>query len=165
MNIGKYCMGTLHASTARETIIRLENEPMNSPEVLVNLVDVFIIMRRFNLNGKITRVVGELVETAGMSNKTILLSSLWSYDLGSGKFQKSAVSSEYRDRLAEVSGKTTVEVMDELKVRANILKLLLKQGIKEMKEVTAFCRKYSNDAEAAITDFGAKRQDLLKEKI
>jgi len=106
MNIGKYCMGTLHASTARETIIRLQNEPMNSPEVLVNLVDVFIIMRRYNLNGKIARVVGELVETAGMSNKTILLSSLWNFDLGSGKFHKSAVSSALRDRLAKVCGKT-----------------------------------------------------------
>jgi len=165
MNIGKYCMGTLHASTARETIIRLQNEPMNSPEVLVNLVDVFIIMRRFNEDGKIARVVGELVETAGMTNKTILLSSLWSYDLGSGKFHKSAVSSEFRDRLAQVSGKTPLEVMDELKVRANVIKLLVKQGIKGMREVTEFCRKYSADPEAAIASLGAKRQDLLKEKV
>ncbi|MDO8662971.1 MAG: ATPase, T2SS/T4P/T4SS family [Candidatus Omnitrophota bacterium] len=165
MNIGKYCMGTLHASTARETIIRLENEPMNSPEILVNLVDVFIIMRRFNLNGKIARVVGELVETAGMTDKTILLSSLWSYDLGAGKFQKSAVSSEFRDRLAQVSGKTSVEVMDELKVRANVIKLLVKKGIRGMKEVTEFCRKYSVDPEGAIADLGAQRQDLLKEKV
>jgi len=138
---------------------------MNSPEVLVNLVDVFIIMRRFNVDGKIVRVVGELVETAGMTNKTILLSSLWSYDLGSDKFHKSAVSSEFRDRLAQVSGKSTVEVMDELKVRVNIIKLMVKQGIKGMKEVTEFCRKYSADPEAALAILGAKRQDLLKEKV
>lgn len=162
MNIGKYCMGTLHASTARETIIRLENEPMNSPEVLVNLVDVFIIMRRYNLNGKIARVVGELVETAGMSNKTILLSTLWNFDLGSGKFHKSAVSSEFRDRLAQVCGKSSAEIMDEVKVRSNIIKLLLEKGIKEMKQVTEFCRKYSSNPEAAIADLGTKRQDLLK---
>ena len=165
MNIGKYCMGTLHASTARETIIRLENEPMNSPKVLVSLVDVFIIMRRFNLNGKITRVVGELVETAGMTDKNILLSSLWSFDFGTGKFHRSAVSSEFRDRLAQVSGKTSVEIMDEIKVRANVIKLLLQKGIKDMEKVTEFCRRYSNNPEAAIADLGAKRQDLLKEKV
>ncbi len=165
MNIGKYCMGTLHASTARETIIRLENEPMNCPGILVNLVDVFIIMRRYNLDGKIVRVVGELVETAGMADKTILLSSLWSYELATAKFQKSAVSSEFRDKLAQVSGKTAVDIMDEIKVRANVLKLLVKQGIKDMKEVTAFCRRYSTDSEAAIAELGAKYQDLLKEKV
>ena len=162
MNIGKYCMGTLHASTARETIIRLENEPMNSPAVLVNLVDVFIIMRRYSMNGKISRVVGELVETAGMTDKTILLSSLWSYDLGSATFRKSSVSSEYRDRLAQVSGKTTVAIMEEIRVRANIIRLLIKKGIKSTKDVTELCRKYSEDAQGAIESLGTKRQDLLK---
>lgn len=162
MNIGKYCMGTLHASTARETIIRLENEPMNAPEVLVNLVDVFVIMRRYSLNGKITRVVGELVETAGIGDKIILLSTLWTYDLATSRFIESSVSSEYRDRLAHVSGKTPPEIMAEIKVRANILKLLSKKGIKEMKEVTNFCRKYNSNPQEAISELGVKRQDLLK---
>ncbi|MDO8581210.1 MAG: ATPase, T2SS/T4P/T4SS family, partial [Candidatus Omnitrophota bacterium] len=45
-NIGKYCIGTIHALTSREAIIRLQNEPMNIPEMLVNLIDVFIVMKR-----------------------------------------------------------------------------------------------------------------------
>jgi len=162
MNIGKYCMGTLHASTARETIIRLENEPMNAPVVLVNLVDVFVIMRRYNIGGKIVRVVGELVETTGIADKTILLSTLWSYDLGTANFRESAVSSEYRDRLAQVSGKTSVEVMDEIRLRANILRTLLKKGVKSMEAVTLFCRKYATDPNSALEELGVKRQDLLK---
>ncbi len=162
MNIGKYCMGTLHASTARETVIRLENEPMNTPKVLVNLVDVFVIMRRYNLNGKITRVVGELVETAGIGDKIILLSTLWTYDPLTNRFKESSVGSEYRDRLAQVSGKTVPEIMAETKVRANILKLLSKKGIKEMKDITNFCRKYSVDSPGAIAELGVKRQDLLR---
>ncbi len=156
MNIGKYCMGTLHASNARETIIRLENEPMNAPAVLVNLVDVFVIMRRHNTNNKVTRVVGELVETAGMADKTILLSTLWNYDLAVGRFNEAAVSSEYRDRLANVSGKTPVEIMDEIKFRAKILKALLEKGIKEMAEVTAICRKYISDPKAVIAELNIK---------
>ncbi|MCK9572570.1 MAG: Flp pilus assembly complex ATPase component TadA [Candidatus Omnitrophica bacterium] len=160
MNIGKYCMGTLHASTARETIIRLENEPMNAPEVLVNLVDVFVIMRRYNINGRIARVVGELVETAGMADKMILLSSLWTYDLGAGRFKESSVGSEYRDRLAQVSGRSTVEIMEELRIRASIIRLMVKKGIKEMKEVTEFFHKYAANADGAITSLGVKREDL-----
>lgn len=156
MNIGKYCMGTLHASTARETIIRLQNEPMNVPEVLVNLVDVFVVMRRYSINGRIVRVVGELVETAGMANKVILLSTLWTYDLGSGSFKESSVGSEYRDRLAQVSGKSTVEIMEELKTRANIIRMMIKKGIKEMKDVTEFFHKYAANAREAIASLGVK---------
>ncbi|MCX5702208.1 MAG: ATPase, T2SS/T4P/T4SS family [Candidatus Omnitrophica bacterium] len=157
MNIGKYCMGTLHASTARETIMRLENEPMNVPEVLVNLVDVFVIMRRYNINGRIQRVVAELVETAGMERKMVLLSSLWAYDLASTKFQELAVSSIYRDRLAQISGKSAKEIIEELRLRSNLLKILLEKGITDIKEVTRICRKYANNHDAVMNELNLKK--------
>jgi hypothetical protein len=135
---------------------------MNAPVVLVNLVDVFVIMRRYTIGGKIVRVVGELVETTGVADKTILLSTLWSYDLGTSSFRESAVSSEYRDRLAQVSGKSPAEVMEEIRLRANILRMLVKKGIKNMEAVTLFCRKYAADADAAIAELGVSRKDLMK---
>ena len=162
MNIGKYCMGTLHASTARETIMRLENEPMNVPEVLVNLVDVFVIMRRYNIDGRIQRVVGELVETAGMEKKLVLLSSLWSYDLVKGQFQESTVSSIYRDRLVQISGKSAKEIMEEIRVRANLITILLAKDIKDMKDVTKICRKFTTNRQAVISELGLKKEDLLR---
>jgi len=162
MNIGKYCMGTLHASTARETIMRLENEPMNVPEVLVNLVDVFLIMRRYNINGRIHRVVGELVETAGMEKKMVLLSSLWAYDLVKGQFVESNVSSIFRDRLVQISGKTAKEIIEEVRIRSNLLKILLERDIKEIKEVTRICRLYAIDRNTVISELGLKKEDLLR---
>lgn len=162
MNIGKYCMGTLHASTARETIMRLQNEPMNVPEVLVNLVDVFVIMRRYNINGSIKRVVAELVETAGMERKMVLLSSLWSYDLAANKFIEPTIGSVYRDRLALISGRSAKEIIEELKVRARLLDVLLKQGTEDFKSVTEFCRKYAANPKETIAELGLKREELLR---
>jgi flagellar protein FlaI len=162
MNIGKYCMGTLHASTARETIMRLENEPMNVPEVLVNLVDVFLIMRRHNIDGRIERVAGELVETAGMEKKMVLLSLLWSYDLTRGQFHESAVSSIYRDRLVQISGKSAKEIIEELRIRANLITILLEKDIKDMKDVTKICRKFTTNRQEVINELGLKKEDLLR---
>jgi len=159
MNIGKYCMGTLHASTARETVMRLENEPMNVPEVLINLVDVFVIMRRYNMNGRIQRVVGELVETAGMEEKKVLLSSLWSYDLPKLAFVETAVSSVYRDRIALISGRSPREIMHELKLRARIIKELLDGDINDSKRITELFRRYSSNPKSVIEELD------LKEKI
>lgn len=159
MNIGKYCMGTLHASTARETVMRLENEPMNVPEVLINLVDVFVIMRRYNMNGRIQRVVGELVETAGMEEKKVLLSSLWSYDLPKLAFVETAVSSVYRDRIALISGRSPREIMHELKLRARIIKELLDRDINDSRRITELFRRYSSNPKSVIEELD------LKEKI
>lgn len=162
MNIGKYCMGTLHASTARETIIRLQNEPMNVPEILVNLVDVFVIMRRYNINDRIQRVVGELVETAGMERKMVLLSTLWSYDLGKLQFVESAVSSVYRDRLAHISGKSPKEIIDELKLRTQVLIKLVEKKITDINQVTKICRRYIVDTSSVLSELGIKKEEVLR---
>ena len=162
VNIGKYCMGTLHASTARETIMRLQNEPMNVPEVLINLVDVFVIMRRYNIDGRIQRMVGELSETSGMEQKMVLLSTLWSYDLPAHAFRESGVSSVYRDRLAYISGHPSKDIMVELKLRANIMKLFLDRNITNIVDITNFCRRYAVDAQSAIESLGLKKEELLR---
>ena len=153
MNIGKYCMGTLHASTARETITRLTHEPMNIPEMLVNLVDVFVIMRRYVINGEVRRMVGELVETAGMEKNTVLLSTAYSYDLAEGEFVESS-SSIYRDRLAQISGKTSKEIMEEVRRRSMFLRVMAEKDIREFRAVTLMCRKYISDPNAAFKELG-----------
>jgi hypothetical protein len=137
---------------------------MNVPEVLVNLVDVIIIMRRFNDNGRIQRQVGELVETAGMEEKTILLSSLWSYDFAKSKFHESVVSSVYRDKLALVNGKIPKDVIDELKVRTHLMRYLTEKNILDFKEVTEFCRSYSISPSNTLEKSGLKREDLLQQR-
>jgi len=153
MNIGKYCMGTLHAATARETITRLTNEPMNIPEILVNLVDVFVIMRRYVLDNEVLRVVGELVETAGMEENTVLLSTVASYNVGVKDFLESG-SSIYRDKLAKISGKTPKEIMEEINRRSIVLKKMAEKDIREFREVTLMCRKYISDPYAAFKELG-----------
>lgn len=162
MNIGKYCMGTLHASTARETIMRLQNEPMNVPEVLINLVDVVVIMRRYSMDGAPKRVIGELVETAGMEEKKVLISSLWYYDIPRHDFIETAVSSVYRDRLAAISGKSPMEIMREIKVRARIIKALLNADIRDSHKLTEIFRRYCLDPHSVLEELNLKREDLLK---
>lgn len=158
MNIGKFCMGTLHASTSRETIMRLENEPMNVPEVLINLVDVFVIMRRYNVGGKIKRVVGELSETAGMEEKQVLLSALWTYDLSKLDFHESAVSSVYRDRIALVSGRSSKDIIGELKLRTRIIKALVEKDISDSGRLAELFRRYSHDPHSVINELGLKEE-------
>lgn len=162
MNIGKYCMGTLHASTARETIMRLENEPMNVSEVLINLVDVIVIMRRYVSDGSTKRVIGELVETAGMEEKKVLISSLWYYDIPRHDFIETAVSSVYRDRLAAVSGKSPMEIMQEIKVRARIIRALLDADIRDSHKLTEIFRRYCVDPRSVLEQLSIKREDLLR---
>lgn len=163
VNIGKYCMGTIHALTAREAIIRLHNEPMNVPETLINLIDVFIILKRYHVDGKLFRVVDEVSETSGMENTKVLLSQVFKYNYDQNRVVAVSPSTVYRDRLAQQSGLLAKEIIAETWIRAQVLKVLSERGITTVKEVSTFCRYYSKNPQQAMASLNLDRQQMLKE--
>ncbi len=160
-NVGKYCIGTIHALTSREAIIRMQNEPMNIPEMLVNLIDVFIVLKRYHVKDKIFRVVDEVSETSGMERVKILLSSVYKYNYDSHEFCQMNPSTVYRDRLAQESGLTAKDVMQEHMIRSFLLKELDKRDMTTLKEVTTFCRAYSKNPVETMKGLGFDRDELL----
>ena len=161
-NIGKYCIGTIHALTSREAIIRLQNEPMNIPQMLVNLIDVFIVLKRYHVKDRMFRVVDEISETSGMEQVKILLSQVYKYDYDTHQMKQLTPSTVYRDRLAKQSGLTPREIMQEHLLRAFLLEQLDKRDMSSMKEVSTFCRAYSKNPDEATASLGFDRTELLR---
>ncbi|MFH0752980.1 MAG: ATPase, T2SS/T4P/T4SS family [Candidatus Omnitrophota bacterium] len=163
MNVGKYCMCTIHALTSREAIMRLQNDPMNIPEVLVNLIDVFVVLKRFHIEDKVFRVVDDISETGGMEQKKILLSPVYKYNYDQNRVVMMSPSTIYRDRLAREAGLSPRDIINETLVRAIVLKQLHAQGVHTFVDVTTFCRAYRQDAADAMNRIGLNRKNLLKE--
>ncbi len=163
-NVGKYCISTIHALTCREAILRLQNEPMNIPEVLVNLIDVFVVLKRYHVQDKIFRVIDEVSETSGMEHKTILLSHIFKYDYEQNTIKGVSTSTVFRNRLAQQSALVPKDIIDEVYIRTIILSTLAEKGLTTMKEVTSFCRFYNKDSQAALAGLGFSRDKLLKGK-
>jgi flagellar protein FlaI len=163
INIGKYCMSTIHALTSREAIIRLSNEPMNVPNMLIGLIDVFVILKRYHVDGRIYRVVEEVSETSGMENSKVLLSHVFKYNYDQKKVMAVSPSTVYRDRLAQETGLNPREIIAETWIRANILKNLSDRGVHTIKEVATFCRYYASNPTEAMQKVGLDRQKMLKE--
>ena len=154
MNIGKHCMGTIHANSARETILRLQSEPMNIPESLIGLINVIITMRRYYNKGKAFRVAHEISETAGLQERRVLLSCLWEYDIAGKRFLKTAPSSIFRDRIAQMADVSPKRIMEELTIRAKILKAIKNSKISELEEVSNICEQYRQNPKKVIANFG-----------
>lgn len=163
-NIGKYCMCTIHALTAREAIIRLQNEPMNIPEILVNLIDVFVVLKRYHVGERVFRIVDEISETGGMEQSKILLSPTFKYNYDRQVLQMVSPSTVYRDRLAAQSGLLPRDIIDELIVRAHALNELGARGMHTMKDVTTFCRSYKESPLECLAHLGLDRVAILREQ-
>jgi len=163
VNIGKYCIGTMHALSARETITRLHNEPMNVPDVLINLIDVFIILKRYHVKGKLYRVIDEISETSGMESSKVLLSHVFKYNYEQNHVAAVSPSTVYRDRLAQESGLTPRDVINETWIRAAILKTLDNKDVHTIKEVSTYCRYYATHPKEAMSKIGLDRERMLKD--
>ena len=142
MNIGKYCMATIHASTVRETIMRLQSNPMNVSETMINLIDIIVVMKKIDTNGQVHRVCDEIAETAGLEQKMVLIGQLWKFDSASANFRMVMPTTTYRDRLAEASGLSGRLIFDEIKKRRDYLERLVVEKIKDVKDVSVLCERY-----------------------
>jgi len=163
VNVGKYCMGTIHALSARETITRLHNEPMNVPEALINLIDVFIVLKRYHVKGKLFRVIDEISETSGMESNQVLLSQVFKYNYEQNHVMAVSPSTVYRDRLAHETGLTPRDIINETWVRAAVLKALDDRDIHTIKEVSTFCRYYALNPTDAMLKISLDRERMLKD--
>jgi flagellar protein FlaI len=163
VNIGKYCIGTMHALSARETITRLHNEPMNVPDVLINLIDVFIILKRYHVKGKLYRVIDEVSETSGMESSKVLLSHVFKYNYEQNHVASVSPSTVYRDRLAQETGLSPRDIINETWIRAAVLKTLDNRDVHTIKEVSTFCRYYAVNPQEAMVKIGLDRERMLKD--
>ena len=163
-NVGKYCISTIHALTSREAILRLQNEPMNVPEVLVNLIDVFVVLKRYHVQDQLFRVIDEVSESSGMEQRVVLLSQIFKYDYEQKNIRAVSTSTVFRDRLAQQSGLIPKDIIDEVNIRAFILKTLYERKVTTMKEVTTFCRAYNKNPKEALAGLGFTREKLLGQR-
>jgi len=160
-NVGKYCIGTIHAQTSREAIIRLQNEPMNIPKTLVGLIDVFIVLKRYHVNDKVFRVIDEVSETSGMEQEKVLLAHLCKYDYENRQLKTVTPSLVFRDRLAQQAGITPIDIIKEHALRTRLLQELDKRDMTTLKEVALFCRAYSKNPDETVANLGFNRQEIL----
>ncbi len=153
MNIGhRGAMGTVHANSAQETLIRLSNPPINVPNVMLAPLN-FILMqnrvhdRRF---GTIRRVT-ELAELTGLEDGKPNLQVLYAWDPVKDEFFATGVKSVFWQNLKKYTGLDENELEKERLEREKILRDLNARGVTTQTEVCETTQYY-------ITK---KRMDLI----
>ncbi len=155
MNIGKISMGTIHASTTRDVVTRLEHAPMNIEKDIIPLIDAMIMISHVQENGKNLRKVTQISEISGIETQ-VLLSDLYSYDYKTHKGSDILPSITYRDLLAKLTGTPPIEIIAEEQRRGRILEQLNKQGLRDLQSINEYCKEYYDNPDRAIRKIGLK---------
>ncbi len=133
MNTGHNgCMGTLHARSARETITRISNPPLDVPLSMIRDLDLLIVLEKINVNGNEKRVISEVTEVNVLAGDQVSFNQIYKYNPKKDSTLPTGIPSKLRTKLAQESGIDIKQFDKILEDRENIITLASKKQ-KEMK--------------------------------
>ncbi len=151
LNTGHSGMGTVHSNTARETITRLVNPPMNVPTIMIPALD-FIIMqnRMYRPEGGSIRRVTEVAEVVGMEEGNVQLNRVFEWNNVSDKVEYVGIASQTLRDIAELRGIGITEIEEEIEKRRLLLEYLADNNIRSIAEVGTFIHNYYKDPDEVL---------------
>jgi len=155
------CMGTVHANSAMETIVRLTEPPMNVPDIMITALDVVIIQQRIyhRQKGQIRRIT-EVAEVTGFDGGKPQLSRIFKWNPKTDNVEPTGVPIRIKRMIAEFSGVSRNEMEDEMKRRGVILDWMRQRGIRNFFEVGKIIQEYYRDQASVLKQVGLKNKSL-----
>lgn len=159
MNVGhRGSLGTLHANSDRDAVLRLENAPMMVPRQMIPLVDLFVVQHRVQDRRKgLIRRITQVSEVSRIED-TIALNELYKWDPQTDVIKRSELPSQSIEKIAKALGVPIPHVMQEVKRRQEILEYLAKKDIHTQTDLNSFMREYY------AQEFGPASADKAKAK-
>ncbi len=153
LNTGHSGMGTLHSNTARETITRLVNPPMNVPNIMIPALD-FIIMeqRMYRPEGGSIRRITEVAEVVGMEEGNVQLNRVFEWNNISDKVEYVGIASQTLREISELRGIGITEIEEEIEKRRVILEYMADNNIRSIEEVGQSINNYYRDPEGMLEE-------------
>ena len=151
LNTGHSGFGTLHSNTARETITRLINPPMNVPNIMIPALD-FIIMqnRMYRSEGGSIRRITEVAEVVGMEEGNVQLNRVFEWNNMVDKVEYVGIASQTIREIAELRGITITEIEEEIEKRRLVLEYMTDNNIRSINEVGEWISNYYRDPDELL---------------
>lgn len=152
------CMGTVHSNSAKETITRLTEAPMNVPEVMVPALDAVVMQQRMHHHekGQIRRIT-EIAELTGFESGKPQLSQIYKWNAKKDKVEATGVPSTIKKNIAEFAGVSGKEVEREIKRRATVLEWMREKDIRDVERVGDVFEKYYLDPQSFLDKVESER--------
>ncbi len=130
-------IGTVHANSAQETLVRVTNPPMNVPESMLSGLNFIVVENRLHDRKKGTiRRITEISEVTGVLEGKAQAQSIFEWDAVSDKLKKTGVPSNYLRELSKLAGLSIQQIEKEIKRRQAFLETLLKENIRSIGETS-----------------------------
>lgn len=130
------CMGTVHANSSRETLVRITSPPMNVPMLMLAGLDFIIIEKRMNTSrGQIRRIV-EIAEITGVFENNPQASIIFRWNPQTDNLERTKEPIKYFDVKKAYTRYGDEEIKHLLEERISLLNELVKNNIRSIDDVS-----------------------------
>ncbi|MEK6953418.1 MAG: ATPase, T2SS/T4P/T4SS family [Candidatus Micrarchaeota archaeon] len=137
------CIGTVHANSAYETLVRIQSPPISVPPIMVGALNFIIMQHRLHDRRKgVIRRITEIAEVNQEAGESPKLQILFTWDAAKDKLLPTGLPSNFIQTLATFTGLTKKDIYDEIEVRKKILMDLSAKGIRGIDEVCKVTQNY-----------------------
>ncbi len=144
MNTGHHgCLGTVHANSAAETLIRLGSPPISVSLVMLNALNFIVMQHRIHDRRKgVVRRVTEIAEVLPGGKNGPSTSNIYEWDAAKDLLHPTGTTCQFLQEIATFAGLSFQDVLDELEERKRILADLQRRGVRSHDEVCAITQTY-----------------------
>jgi len=137
------CMGTVHANSSDETIVRVTSPPMNVPQIMLAGLDIIIVEHRYYDRKKGTiRRVSQIAEVHGSLEGKSKTNVIFERDPVQDTLERTLLESNYLKELQNFTGLPKDKIVAELGIRKKFLEKLVEQNIREISKVSEMAREF-----------------------
>ena len=137
------CLGTVHANSPEETIVRITSPPMNVPEIMMSGLDFIIVEHRLHDKKKGTiRRITEISEVYGVLEGKTKTQAIFEYDAATDSLKRTSAPVNYLKVLERFTGMQRKQIEAEIKEREKVLKKLVETDVRDINRVSTECEKY-----------------------
>jgi flagellar protein FlaI len=153
VSTGHLGMSTVHAESVESAVYRLESAPMNIPRTLIAGIDIILVQKRVELNGKPVRKTVATSEIVGLDPRSgeILTNEVYRWNSAQDTFDFTG-RSYILEKVAEKTGMTPEEASEEIQRRAKVIQWMVKNNIRNYKDVSNIIRSYLENPEPILKE-------------
>lgn len=130
------CMGTVHANSARETLVRITAPPMDVPMLMLAGLDFIIVQKRLNTDkGSVRRIVS-IAEITGVLENKPQANIIFKWNPKTDALERTEHPIEYFDIIKDFSKLSDEDIKNLIKDRIKVLENLVAKNIRDIESVS-----------------------------
>jgi len=144
MNTGhEGSMGTLHANSAHDVLVRLTSPPMNVPESMIPALDLVVMQEKyFDRTRGVIRRISEVSELTLGEKGGIQENSVFKWNPTTDRITSTGIPSRTQFKLEEAARMLDTDFQTELQARKRFLEKLVEEGVRNFDFIQAKINEY-----------------------